>query len=99
MPSTSNKQPSTSSMDLTEPLNFTIYTRKSLEDGWSSIAMELTQPLNATIYTRKCPLEAEEEELELLEEFQPLAVSTPNVSSYTVPDMLVAYIITGKKPS
>ena len=51
--------------------------------------MELTPPLNATIHVRKRPLEAEEEELELSEEFQPQAFSTPNVSSYSVPDMLV----------
>ena len=33
-----------------------------------------------------------EEELELLEECQPLAISTPNVSSYTVPDILVCSV-------
>ena len=48
--------------------------------------MEFTPPLHTTIVVRKRQLEAEEEELELPEEFQPLAVSTPNVSSYTVPD-------------
>ena len=38
------------------------------------LPMDLTEPLNFTIYTKKCPLEAEEEELELPQEFQPLAV-------------------------
>ena len=61
--------------------------------------MEFTPPLHTTIVVRKRQLEAEEEELELPEEFQPLAVSTPNVSSYTVPDELVVYTTTGKKPS
>ena len=60
--------------------------------------MELTTAYNHTIHVRKRSLEAEEEELELSEEFQPLAVSTPNVSSYTVPDVLVVYITTGKTP-
>ena len=60
----------------------------------SSVAMELTDSLNATIHPRKRPLEAEEDDLELPEELQPLAMSTPNVSSYTVPDMLVVYITT-----
>ena len=56
--------------------------------------MDLTAPGSSSIHVRKRPLEAEEEELELPEEVQPLATSTPNVSSYIVPDMLVVYIAT-----
>ena len=59
--------------------------------------MELTLPLRTSISVRKRQLEPEEEELELPDEFKPLAVSTPNVSSYTVPDILVVYITTGMK--
>ena len=61
--------------------------------------MEFTPPLHTTIVVRKRQLEVEEEELELPEEFKPLAVSTPNVSRYTVPDELVVNTTTGKKPS
>ena len=63
---------------------------------YSVKSMELTPPLHTSIIVRKRPLETEEEE-EL--EFHPLAASTPNVSSYTVPDILIVYITTGKKPS
>ena len=64
----------------------------------SSSSLDIVLPTTSS-NTRKRSLEAEEEELELPQEFQPLAVSTPNVSSYTVPDELVVYITTGKKPS
>ena len=59
----------------------------------STSSMDLTTAYNNTIHVRKRSIEAEEE-LELSEEFNPQAVSTPNVSSYTVPDVLVVYTTT-----
>ena len=41
--------------------------------------MELTPPLHTSITVRKWRLEPEEEELELPDEFKPLAVSTPEL--------------------
>ena len=60
----------------------------------STSSMDLTTAYNNTIHVRKRSIEAVEEELELSEEFNPQAVSTPNVSSYTVPDVLVVYTTT-----
>ena len=52
----------------------------------SSSDMDLTAPGSSSIHMWKRPLEAEEED-KVPEEFQPLAISTPNVSSYIVPDI------------
>ena len=60
----------------------------------SSSSLDIVLPTtssNTHTNTRKRSLEAEEEELQLPEEFQPLTVSTPNVSSYTTPDGSVHY--------
>ena len=58
--------------DLTE--NVITYTIKSME------LTCLPPGTNMPVISRKRSLQTEEEELELREEFQPVAVSTPNVS-------------------